>query len=209
MQVQVRSTDLKKWGVTKMPENQVETTPQRTGAGAPRNRRRRGSETLEFTFMFAPLFAMLFLVLNIAWGIFTKASIQWAVRMGVRQGVVATSDTVANAGASSLTDLVQKTVKRHSFGLVSDTNEIHICLWKVPDTQTGGTLINVTYDPAGNNQYNIMQVSVENHKVPYFLPFIFDWHDSTTTGWYINAASADRIEPNSRLPQKGNPNCTQ
>ena len=51
-----------------------------------RFRRQRGAEVMEFTLTFLPFLAMTFLLLDVAWAVFVKATLEYAVRAGVRSG---------------------------------------------------------------------------------------------------------------------------
>ena len=52
-----------------------------------RRRRQRGQELLEFSLVLVPMFALTFVFMDIAWGIYNKAAIEAAVRVGCRYGI--------------------------------------------------------------------------------------------------------------------------
>ena len=52
-----------------------------------RRRRQRGQELIEFSLVIVPLFAIIFVYLDISWGIFAKATLEQACRMGARYGI--------------------------------------------------------------------------------------------------------------------------
>ena len=45
-----------------------------------RAERCRGAEVLEFTFVFLPMMAMIILLIDVAWAVFVKATLEYAVR---------------------------------------------------------------------------------------------------------------------------------
>jgi hypothetical protein len=52
-----------------------------------RRRRQRGNEFVEFALVLMPLFGMIFVYLDMSWAIFVKATLEQALRMGVRYGI--------------------------------------------------------------------------------------------------------------------------
>src|SRR5688572_12656296 len=81
---------------------------------------RKGAELLEFTLVLLPLLAVLFVLLDISWAIFSKSTLQRAVRMGVRHGVTITSAQAANG--MCLTQIVKATVQQNALGLLGGTS---------------------------------------------------------------------------------------
>src|SRR5690349_222035 len=90
---------------------------RRNGRGG-RARRTRGAELIEFTLAFLPLIALTFTLLDVAWSVFCKAALQYAVRAGVRRGITVTGAQAA-ASHSDLTAMVKDTVQRTSLGFLS------------------------------------------------------------------------------------------
>lgn len=127
-------------------------TPIRDAAD-PRARRRgeRGTALVEFGLVLLPFLALVFLILDVSWCLFAKATIQEAVREGVRVGVTATAGT----GCSNVTCTVQATVMKYSLGFVTNPNNVTVTYY----SPSSGTLSPVTgsqADIAGN----IIEVSV-------------------------------------------------
>src|ERR1035441_2311267 len=58
-----------------------------------RKRRQRGSQIVEFTLAFIPMLMFIFLILDVAWAIYTRATLQYAVEQGVRYAVTSQTGT--------------------------------------------------------------------------------------------------------------------
>jgi len=106
-----------------------------------------------------PLFAMIFVLLNITWGVFAKATLQRAVRVGVRYGIAATSTP-----GRTLTASVKSTVQANSLGLLSGTSglgyiKVNYFLPPAPSSTTAPTDVSTALNADAGG--NIMQVSVQ------------------------------------------------
>jgi Flp pilus assembly protein TadG len=174
----------------------------------PRSRRSRtrGSELLEFTLTFLPMMAMILVLLNIAWAVFVKATLQYAVRTGVRTGITITG-TQATAAGSDLTAMVKSVVQQRSLGLLKGSaglSKIKVRYFQPPAPGSNGPAVDVSNQPNGNTPLYIMQVSVENFSLAALIPRIYKWSEAPdkrpTT---INAVSADLIEPSRDVPPIG------
>src|SRR5215471_13739663 len=80
-------------------------------------RRCRGAEVIEFTLAFLPFLAMTFVLLDVAWAVFVKSTLQYAVRAGVRSGITITG-TQAAAANSTLTAMVKSIVQQKALGIL-------------------------------------------------------------------------------------------
>jgi Flp pilus assembly protein TadG len=105
----------------------------------------RGSEVIEAGFIVVLMFSMILLLMNITFGIFTKATLQNAVRLAVRYGITEPVST-------NLNDSIASVVQQESLGLLSDTSRVQVCF----------------YDGSGNSQTspsagNILQVAVTGY----------------------------------------------
>jgi Flp pilus assembly protein TadG len=69
----------------------------------PRAFRLRGAEPLEFTLVLLPLLAMVTVLLDTSWAVFAKATLQRAVRIGVRGGTGGSGP--AAGSTSAVTDV--------------------------------------------------------------------------------------------------------
>jgi Flp pilus assembly protein TadG len=168
-----------------------------------RRQRQKGAEMLEFTLSFLPMLIMIFVLLDVAWAVFSKATLQYAVRSGVRKGITVTG-TQATAAGSCLTAIVKSTVQSNSLGLLRGTGglaKIKVNYFQPPAPGSTAAATDVSTQSNGNQPLNIMQVSVQGFSLMALVPRIFGWKqavDSAATT--IAVASADLIEPSRDIP---------
>jgi Flp pilus assembly protein TadG len=173
----------------------------------PRKRGRRGSELLEFTFAFLPLLVIMFAIMDVSWSIFVKATLQYAVHVGVRQGIIITGP---QAGGQPFTGLVRNIVEANSLGILSGAtglSYIHVSFYTIDQNTadaTYGQLI-ACIPPAStgcNAPGNVMQVSVDSYPLRALVPHLYSWAISANVNpGLISAVAADEIEPSSDWPQ--------
>jgi hypothetical protein len=113
-----------------------------------------GSALVEFSIVLLPLIGLILVTLNIAWSVFARATLQHAVREGVRFGV--TGQVLP--GNSCLGSSVQQVVANNSFGFIpasSASTYVTVSYYSpanlAPITGSGG--------PSGGN---VIQVSIGN-----------------------------------------------
>lgn len=121
--------------------------------------RRRGSQVVEAGLMMLPFLALGFMTMDAGWGIFVKATLQHAVREGVRYGV--TGQVSGNNGQAASIEAV---VVSQAMGLLSGG-------------QTGTLSVQylnpATLAPTSSNVGgNIVQVSVTNYMVTPLAPLL-------------------------------------
>ena len=168
-----------------------------------RKLRQKGAEMLEFTLAFLPLMIMVFVLLDIAWGIFVKATLQYAVRTGVRHGITITG-TEATAAGGCLTAIVKTTVQANALGILRGAGglaKIKVNYFQPPAAGSAAAAIDVSGNTDGIVPNNIMQVSVQGYSLAALVARIFSWRtpvDAAPT--IISAASADLIEPSRDVP---------
>jgi len=75
---------------------------------------RRGTELIEFSLVFIPFLMFMALTMNIAWAVFTRATVQYAVQQGVRYAI--TSQTLPGM---DLRASIQTYVQQESIGLLN------------------------------------------------------------------------------------------
>jgi Flp pilus assembly protein TadG len=181
------------------------SVPQVARAGSGRSRSRRGAELLEFTLAFIPMIAIISVLMNITWGIYAKATLQRAVRMGVRTGVTITGAQVP--AGSSLTSIVKDIVQQNSMGVLAGAPKrqmIKVHYFKPPGSGTTDPVTEVSGQSDGNAAGNIMQVAVEGYSVVPIIPLIFGFGTSNTHNpLAFSVYSADRIEPSRDRPTIG------
>lgn len=166
-------------------------TPQKNRAGS-RKRGQRGSEMLEFTLALLPQMMFLFLILDVAWAVYSRATLQYAVAQGLRFAV--TSQTM---GAMGQKDSIRTKVQQSAFGrLGTNTSspgwssiQVHFYL---PD----GTDVSSTAGGNGeqNGVYPLVEVSVESFSQATFMPTIRMPGLGTLTPIIMSARAWDRME---------------
>jgi Flp pilus assembly protein TadG len=173
--------------------------------GHRRHRNQKGAEFIEFTYAFVPLLIFVFVILDIAWAVFAKSTLNYAVRMGVRTGITITG-TQATAAGSNLVDMTKAVVQRNSLGMLAGSAglaKIKVHFWKPPTPGTNSPPTLVDADADANKPLNIMQVSVEGFTLMPILPRIFGRVGFDRAGTGIAATSFDLIEPSRDTPNKG------
>jgi len=180
--------------------------PQPVRSTRNRNHRRKGAELLEFTMALLPMLAMMFLLLDVAWAIFVKSTLEYAVRSGVRYGITITG-TEATAASSNMTAMVKSTVQSNALGLLGGASGlayIKVHYYQPPAPNSNGSLTDVSTQTDGNAGLNVMQVSIEGYALPSLVPRIYGWNRAADdTGSSIGAVAADLIEPTQDSPPIG------
>jgi hypothetical protein len=149
----------------------VETKPVRLGKS-----RERGSTLIEFTLTLLPLLGLLMLTLDLAWVIFGWASVQEAVRRGVRYAITCQSDAS-----------IKSTVQQASLGFVTNSNSGSISIHYYSPTNPSQELFGIGSNCPGN----IVRVTVSGISIGPLMPI---WRDGTPL--QLNASLADVVEPN-------------
>ncbi len=142
-----------------------------------RRLKQRGSDMLEFTLVLLPFLGFTFLILNVAWAVYTRATLQHAVLQGVRFAV--TSQTIGNMG---LVASVQTVVQQSAFGQLHGTagaatgvngwNNIYVNFYQVA---SDGTVTDVSTTTGGDGPVNgvepLVEVSVQSiSEKPFMAP---------------------------------------
>ncbi len=171
-----------------------------------RVQRAKGAEVLEFTFVFIPMMAMIFLLIDVAWAVFVKATLEYAVRAGVRSGITITG-TQASLAGSDLTSMVKAIVQQKSLGILRGSagySDIKVHYFQPPAEGSSAAAVDVSTQSWGNTPLYIMQVSVEGFTLPALVPRLFGLGKPLdTSGTSISAVSADLIEPSRDVPPIG------
>ncbi len=161
-----------------------------------RARRCRGSELIEFTFVFLPLMAMLTVTADTAWAIFAKATLQRAVRVAVRQGVTM---TIADTGGGCLTPAVKSVVQANALGLLNGASglaKIKVHYYQPPAETSTAAVTDVSTQANGNQGGNILEVTVQNFSLVPLMPRITSWKNAADKNpLIVTVNSADLIEP--------------
>ena len=170
-----------------------------------RRRRQRGAEIMEFTLVLLPFLAMLYLLFDASWAIFAKATLQYAVRTGVRQGITITGAQATTVGETQ-TQMVKDAVQANALGLLAGTTGrayIQVHYW-AQDAKSATGVTDVSTQSNGNNPGNIMQVEVVNFPLGALVPRIYSWKQAIDKSpSTLNVVSADEIEPSGDIPPIG------
>ncbi|HOK45909.1 MAG TPA: pilus assembly protein, partial [Bryobacteraceae bacterium] len=141
----------------------------------------KGAETLEMALVLVPMLGFLFLIIDIGWAVFTKGTLQHAVREGVRFGV--TSRTLPGMGHR---DSIRSVVVANSLGLLKGKEDlIHIEWYSQSDL---GTPLKPGGSTPINSGDNIIEVSVEGFAHSPLLPLY-----RTGAPLFFTARSSDRM----------------
>lgn len=170
-----------------------------------RRSRRKGAELLEFTLALLPLLMMMFVLLDVAWGMYVKSTLMYAVRVGVRQGITITKAQTTAAG-SDVTSMVKDAVQANAMGLLAGTTgrgKIKVHYFQPPDPTSTADPTDVCSSATGNAPGNIMQVSIQGYSLGPLVPRIFGWKTLDLSATSIGAVGADLIEPSRDVPPKG------
>ncbi len=164
--------------------------------------RSRGAEPLEFTLVLLPLLAMVTVLVDTSWAVFAKATLQRAVRVGVRTGITLTSTQLAQGAC--LTDTVKSTVQANAMGLLAGSSGlalIQVHYFQPPPANSNSAATDVSANSDGDQPGNIMQVSVQNFSLNPLLPRIFSWKTQADSNPLViqGVYSADLIEPASSV----------
>lgn len=170
---------------------------------AARARRCKGSELLEFSLVVLPLLAMMTVLVDTAWAIFAESTLQRAVRIGVRTGVVLTGAQMV--GSACLTDTVKGVVQTNAFGLLNGASglaKIKVNYYLPPAPSSASAATDVSAQASGDAPGNIMKVSVQGFSLNPLMPRIYGGRipvDNSATV-VANVNSADIIEPSRNPP---------
>jgi len=171
-----------------------------------RNQRGMSPELVEFTLVLLPFLGFTFLILNIAYAVYQRSTIQYAVAQGVRYAV--TSQTMSGLGARAS---VQTYVQQNAFGTLNNnpgTNPPSLGTngwcgiyvdWYIVDS-ANGTLDDEDGVVGGNGMQvdgtlPLVEVSVQSLPGKLFVPFVQSPGMGVLTAITLGAVSWDRMEP--------------
>jgi Flp pilus assembly protein TadG len=137
---------------------------------------RRGSQLVEAGLMLIPFFAMAFMTIDTAWAIFVKATLQHAVREGVRYGV-----TGQVSGSLGQIASIEAVVQSNSLGLLTGAQSGALSVQFLDP----GTLTTTSSNQGGN----LVQVSVTNYQITPLAPLL-----RAATAVPLTVTSVDMIE---------------
>ena len=134
---------------------------------------------------------------DIAWPTIAKASLQRAVREGVRTGVTLTSSQMASGVC--LTQTVKNVVQQDSMGLLNGAtgiSYIKVNYFSVPAPGSTAGTTDVSTQSNADAGGNIMQVSVQAVPIAPLMP-VMGLGSTKASTIAITVYSSDIIEPNS------------
>ncbi len=163
----------------------------------------RGVELIEFTLVLLPMLGFVFLLLDLGWGVYKRATLQFAVREGCRYAVTNQTQPLTDSGgkAYGVIDSVKWVVQQRAMGFLGSK-----------PTDPGYSLIQVRYyDPNSslttalamptncstnvgtppNWALNLVEVSVEGYRAMPLAPIY-----RSQSPLLFTARSSDRVEGN-------------
>jgi Flp pilus assembly protein TadG len=169
------------------------------GPDTSQRRRRSGSQgnsLVETTFIVLLLFGLLFLLIDLGWAVFVKATLQQAVRSGVRYAITGQHMTVTNNGTQTTLGQVasiEQVVEQQSMGLISagDPNG-YISVQFYSTASDPPALVTGTGSNAGGN---LVVVSVTSYPMTPMAPLL-----RSGAAIPITVSSGDLLEPYSTPP---------
>ena len=185
-----------------MPEESV-SKPDWQPPRRKRRSRRSGVQLVEFTLCLLPLLSLITVLMSTTWAIFAKASLQRAVREGVRTGITLTSGQMV--GSACLTDTVKGIVQTDAFGFLAGSSglaKIKVNYFLPPAATSSSGVTDVSGNSNGDVGGNIMQVSVQNFSLTDLIPRIYATHpvSEADSPFVFSVYSADMIEPSTQPP---------
>lgn len=171
----------------------------------------RGNDIMEFTLTFIPYMMLVLLLIDVAWAIFAKSVLMYAVRTACRTGITVTGTEVSKGTAScgtgaDLTTIVKSCVEANSMGLLTGSTGLNYIQvhYYTPCSTSGTGMCDVSTSATGDAPYNVMQVGVYNFPLPNLASRIYGSTISTDHNpAVLSAISADEIEPSGDVPPIG------
>jgi Flp pilus assembly protein TadG len=139
---------------------------------------------VESSFTLLPLLALLFGVVDIAFAIFVKNTLQYAVRQGVRYAV--TSQTMTGKGQD---DSIRTVVKTYSMGLLDGLAPNHDGMNAISVTYYDPVALAPLTGPGSNIGGNIVVVSANNLSWAWMVPLL-----RSNAAIQFSVSSADIME---------------
>jgi Flp pilus assembly protein TadG len=149
-----------------------------------RKRRRRGSALVEAALATLPLMAFLFGTFDVAFAIFVKNTLNFAVRQGVRYAV--TSQTMSGLGQDAS---IKTTVINSTVGLLNSMSPGNNGMNQITITYFDPVTLNPVTGVGSNNGGNVVLVSASGLSWAWMFPL---WRNSAAL--QFSAASADVME---------------
>ena len=149
-----------------------------------RNRRRRGSALVEGALATLPLMAFLFGIFDVAFAIFIKNTLQFAVRQGVRYAI--TSQTMPGMGQDAS---IKTTVINCTIGLLNSMSPNQNGMNQITITYYNPTTLQAVTGVGSNIGGNIVVVSASGLSWAWMFPLL-----RSNAALQFSASSADIME---------------
>ena len=142
--------------------------------------RERGSQVVELSLVLLPLCALVFLILDMAWAFYVKATLQNAVREGVRYAI--TGQTLSGMGQDAS---IKTVVQQNAMGLLNGTSGAALITiqYYLPNTLAPVSGLN------SNQGGNIVDVYVTGYSLPPLGPIL-----RNPAALSLGAQAFDRME---------------
>jgi len=144
----------------------------------------RGSVLVESALVMLPMLALLWGVFDVAFAIFVKNTMNFAVRQGVRYAV--TSRTMPGLGHD---DSIKTTVKTYSLGLADALSPDHDGMNRISVTYYDPVTLAVVTGPGSNTGGNIVVVKATGLSWAWMIPLL-----RSRAPLQFSVASADIME---------------
>jgi Flp pilus assembly protein TadG len=165
-----------------------------------RRARQKGQELIEFTLMVFVILGFFSMIIDISWMVFTRATLQYAIREGCRYAVANGSDNVSNPQTpTSERAAILTNVEGNSVGFLASstpacTNPVTTtpCInvaWYAPNALN--TPLSLTATPAPNQAPNVVEVDIVQFPQ---RPLLGIFIENSVHKFITNAASADVME---------------
>ncbi len=157
-----------------------------------RHRTRRGSVLVESAFTLLPVLALMFGTIDIAFAIFVRNTMQFAVRQGVRYAV--TSQTMAGLGQD---DSIRTVVKTYSMGLLNGLSPGGDGMKQVSVSYYDAASLALLTGPGSNVGGNIVVVSCTGLSWTWMVPLL---RNSTPMKFAVSSADIMEATPVAGAP---------
>lgn len=155
--------------------------------------RTRGSTLVECTFILLIFLGLLFLLMDLGWSLFVKATLQHAVRAGLRYAITNQQQTQTDPDTHQQVtlgqvDSIKQVIQRQSMGLLSGSDlgtYVHVDFYQ----PSGGAPTAVT-GVGSNNGGNLVIVSIQGFPVSPMAPLL-----RSTKAVPVTVQAGDLLEP--------------
>lgn len=172
------------------PDDRAATPTASCGSFDARERPHRGSTLVECTFILLIFLGLLFLLMDLGWSLFVKATLQHAVRAGLRYAITNQQQTQTDPDTHQQitlgqVDSIKQVVQRQSMGLLSDLSYVHVDFY-----QPGAGTPTLATGAGSNSGGNLVIVSIQSFPVTPMAPLL-----RSTKSVPVTVQAGDLLEP--------------